>query len=496
MRLLEVKVKNFGKISGKDLKFTEGINVIYGENESGKTTLYTFIKSMLFGMERGRGRAAANDEFSRYEPWENPNFYSGVLRFECGGKKFRLERHFDKYSKDATLICEDDGEEFSLEHGDLEMLLDGLTAESFENTAAIGQLKAETNQSLAAKLQDYSTNYYSTGNVEIHLEEALHHLKEKRKEVEKHFREELIKADRKRERVTLESSYIWRDIHKLEQKIDSIEELIEEKRCKEEAVKEAPRWRVHPVEVIVMLACLVGILLLVPGPWNYLIMIVGALAEGIYVWNRMKDGKKKKNETEEISRQIAKLQWEKDHVTEMLREKQVEHSNLEEYLEELQYMSEENKDWEKKQQALDLAAKKLTELSAELQRSLGHNLNEKASEIIGEITSGKYTRILIDENLHMELLTEERKIPVSRVSRGTIEQVYFALRMAAANVLHVEEIPLILDDTFVFYDEKRLEDTLKWLVKSQKQVLIFTCQRREAELLKKLGASYHYIEWT
>lgn len=245
-----------------------------------------------------------------------------------------------------------------------------------------------------------------------------------------------------------------------------------------------------------MLACLAGILLLVPGPWNYLIMIVGALAEGIYVWNRMKDGKKKKNETEEISRQIAKLQWEKDHVTEMLREKQVEHSNLEEYLEELQYMSEENKDWEKKQQALDLAAKKLTELSAELQRSLGHNLNEKASEIIGEITGGKYTRILIDENLHMELLTEERKIPVSRVSRGTIEQVYFALRMAAASVLHVEEIPLILDDTFVFYDEKRLEDTLKWLVKSQKQVLIFTCQRREAELLKKLGASYHYIEWT
>ena len=85
---------------------------------------------------------------------------------------------------------------------------------------------------------------------------------------------------------------------------------------------------------------------------------------------------------------------------------------------------------------------------------------------------------------------------MSRVSRGTIEQVYFALRMAAASVLHVEEIPLILDDTFVFYDEKRLEDTLKWLVKSQKQVLIFTCQRREAELLKKLGASYHYIEWT
>lgn len=496
MQLLELKVKNFGKISGKNLKLEKGINVIYGENESGKTTLYTFIKSMLFGMERGRGRAAANDEFSRYEPWENPNFYAGVLRFECGGKHFRLERHFDKYTKDASLICEEDGEEFSLEHGDLEMLLDGLTLEGFENTAAIGQLKAETNQSLAAKLQDYATNYYSTGNVEIHLEEALKHLKEKRKDVEKHFREELIKADRKRERVTLESSYIWRDIHKLEQKIEVIEEEIEEKRLKEENVREAPRWRVHPFEVIGILACLIAIFLLIPAPWNYLITIVGALAEGIYVWNRTKDGKKKKNETEEISRQIEQLQWEKDHVTEVLREKQVEHSNLEEYLEELQNMSEENKDWEKKQQALDLAAKKLTELSFEMQRTLGHNLNEKASEIIGEITGGKYRRILINENLHMELLTEERKIPVTRVSRGTIEQVYFALRMSAASVLHVEEIPLILDDTFVFYDEKRLAYMLKWLEKSQKQVLLFTCQRREEELLTKLGIAYNKIEWT
>lgn len=60
----------------------------YGENESGKTTIHTFIKSMLFGLERGRGRASVNDTFSIYEPWENPNYYSGTLRFESGGKNF------------------------------------------------------------------------------------------------------------------------------------------------------------------------------------------------------------------------------------------------------------------------------------------------------------------------------------------------------------------------------------------------------------------------
>ena len=205
MKLLETIIKNFGKFSRKSWEFTEGINVIYGENESGKTTLYTFIKSMLFGLERGRGRASLNDEFSQYEPWENPNFYSGILRFSCGNRNFRLERNFDKYSKRVNLICEDDGEELSVEQGDLQVLLDGLTQDAFENTVSIGQLKVKTDQSLANRLQDYATNYYTTGDGEIHLEEALKYLNNKKKEVEKQFKEELMKTDRKREELALES---------------------------------------------------------------------------------------------------------------------------------------------------------------------------------------------------------------------------------------------------------------------------------------------------
>ena len=72
MKIKELRLKNFGKFTNKEIHFSDGMNVIYGENESGKSTLYTFIRAMLFGLERGRGRAAAQDAFSRYEPWENP----------------------------------------------------------------------------------------------------------------------------------------------------------------------------------------------------------------------------------------------------------------------------------------------------------------------------------------------------------------------------------------------------------------------------------------
>ena len=53
-----IKIRNFGKIHDRTLELGEGINVLYGENESGKTTIHTFLKSMLFGVSRLRGKAA------------------------------------------------------------------------------------------------------------------------------------------------------------------------------------------------------------------------------------------------------------------------------------------------------------------------------------------------------------------------------------------------------------------------------------------------------
>jgi uncharacterized protein YhaN len=110
MVIRELYVKNFGKLSEKHFYFRDGVQVISGENEFGKTTLHAFVKAMLFGLERGRGRAAAKDDFTKYEP-RSGGRYAGVMRFDCGGRHFRLERTFGtgvKNSKSAALICEDE----------------------------------------------------------------------------------------------------------------------------------------------------------------------------------------------------------------------------------------------------------------------------------------------------------------------------------------------------------------------------------------------------
>ena len=91
-------------------------------------------------------------------------------------------------------------------------------------------------------------------------------------------------------------------------------------------------------------------------------------------------------------------------------------------------------------------------------------------------------------------MTDEKRVEIEQVSRGTVEQVYLALRMAVGELLCEEEMPVILDDAFAYYDEERMLQTLRWLKEHKKQVIIFTCQTREEQVMKEARLVYHKIE--
>lgn len=515
MKLLELRIRNFGKLTDRNIELSDGINLIYGENESGKSTVHTFIKGMLFGLERARGRAAANDTYTLYEPWENPNYYSGAVRFESGKKVFLLDRNFDKYSKKAELFCEDDGEVLSVDDGDLQMILGQLTETVYADTVSVGQLHAEPGQGLAAELRNYATNYYASGGGELNLDAALGRLKERRREIDRQIKEDFQKKQTKRERIEQEASFIWRDIHRLQTERDNLEEKIayrrEYKPPKEEPLNNRVidelrpgKWRIHPLEILTFVIAVVLVFAFIPRPWNYLVAIILALLCLIYTWNRLKISKKQeKTEPEKILEEIMpedekipleKLCWEFEREEEELKEKQVQYNNLREQLEEMDEMGEEFWEQERQREAVDLAADKIHELSAELQKQMKQKMNDLLSEIICQLTGGKYTRLVIGEGLKMSLVKEQRRIPIERLSRGTAEQVYLALRMASAKVFQEEELPVLLDDTFAYYDDARLKNALEWLSENKKQVLIFSCQNREEQALKELGIKYRKVE--
>ena len=99
-----------------------------------------------------------------------------------------------------------------------------------------------------------------------------------------------------------------------------------------------------------------------------------------------------------------------------------------------------------------------------------------------------------EEGLVVEL-QNGNYISASRLSIGTIDQLYLSLRFAMLEEICEEKIPIILDEAFAYYDDERLKNILEYIIKEypDRQILIFTCTKREEEILKNINAQYNLV---
>ena len=65
-----------GKFHLKTITFTSGLNIVYGKNEAGKSTIHAFVRSMLFGIP---DTEEGNERYSHYLPWETPHDFCGRI---------------------------------------------------------------------------------------------------------------------------------------------------------------------------------------------------------------------------------------------------------------------------------------------------------------------------------------------------------------------------------------------------------------------------------
>lgn len=149
-----------------------------------------------------------------------------MIRFESGGRHFQLERDFTKKGRKTRLFCLDDGEELSEEKGDLQALLMDLDSAGFENTVAVGQLKAQPGEELSTALKNYAANYYTSGAGNMDLEAALLGLQKRKKEVEGLLRQAAQKRLAKREEAERAAEYTAKEIDRIQREAASGEEEI------------------------------------------------------------------------------------------------------------------------------------------------------------------------------------------------------------------------------------------------------------------------------
>ena len=213
------------------------------------------------------------------------------------------------------------------------------------------------------------------------------------------------------------------------------------------------------------------------------------------------------NTLKTMSEEISRLQQTEDGVSEEIEKQQRIQWELEQKLEQLaakkneaehlKHVLAENKHIQEELDAVDLAQDTMTNLSTTIRDSFGLYLNKTASELIEGITGGIYRSMSIDQDLNIFMNTPTRLVPIEQVSSGTMDQIYLAVRLAAAKLVIGDKgnMPLIFDDSFALYDDDRLKTALKWLSKAwDKQCIIFTCHQREEEILKEEGITHQMIQ--
>ncbi|NLL96242.1 MAG: AAA family ATPase [Clostridiaceae bacterium] len=175
-------------------------------------------------------------------------------------------------------------------------------------------------------------------------------------------------------------------------------------------------------------------------------------------------------------------------------------SELSRVIEEISQYKEKKAALEFKGSSLVLASQILKEVALKMQKDYIPELNKEMSRMVEVITSGRYSNISTNDKLriNLEVPETEELIPVSRLSGGTIDQVYLSMRLAAVSLMERgrEKLPLFLDEPFSQYDEERVKKAFELLknISNERQIFFFTCREREYELaLAAFGSKLNRI---
>jgi DNA repair exonuclease SbcCD ATPase subunit len=182
---------------------------------------------------------------------------------------------------------------------------------------------------------------------------------------------------------------------------------------------------------------------------------------------------------------------------------------LEQWLEELPQKesvytqtTEEIDRFKRRREALETAKEMLQLAAREVRENIAPRLVPYAANWIQQVTDGRYRELLIDtkSGIRMDVFVPEtgEKKPVDQLSQGTIDQMYFAMRLSLVQFFSEHtgtRLPLFLDDCFVHFDEERIRRTLRLLqtFAADHQIILCTCQNRERQIMEEEGVKYHPV---
>lgn len=595
MKINKIKINAFGNLKNKNIELKK-INIIYGKNESGKSTLQNFIINMLYGISKNKNGKFESD-YDKYNPWSGEE-YSGKIEYQLDNNKiYNVYRDFnkknpeiyDEYSNNISNEFNIDkklGNTFFIEQTNIDREIMTSTVASMQNETQIDKntqnLLVQKVANLAesgeedvsykkaiAKLDKLLLNEVGTDksqdrpiNIAKNKLNKLNNELDEIKDIEndkylieeknKEYTENLNFA-KKNKKIYSEIKNIMDENNSENQKIEIKEKIYKENNEKIEKIKIEKIEKNNKKNKIINYFLLFLILLINILSFifikNKIINIIIFLLIPIWILINLIKNKNKKIKNNKI--QINTLEKNNNELKEEINNlknklinknneeknklinkygKEIEElfnnniydvinnnnneinqynleihklkldlENIEPKLEKMVNLIEEIQIEEENIKKLNeekdvfLETKEIIENSyEEMKNNVTPKFNICLSEYIDKISGGKYNNIKINDGIQVEL-ANGKLIPIEKLSEGTIEQIYLALRLSVIDQISKEKLPIFLDETFAYYDDERLTATLKFINSVQNQAIIFTCTNRETEILEQLGIEYNLI---
>lgn len=185
MKIENIKINSFGTLKNKEINLDKNVNIIYGKNESGKSTLLTYIKTAFYGISKNKNGKQISD-FDKYKPWSGEEF-SGKIKYTLDdGNKYEIFRDFNK--KNAKIYndnLEDITKQFNMDKKEgsqffLEQV--GLDENMFTSTIMSGQQEVKLNEQQQNVLVQKIANIAGTGDSNLSYNKAKEKLNKKQLE--------------------------------------------------------------------------------------------------------------------------------------------------------------------------------------------------------------------------------------------------------------------------------------------------------------------------
>ena len=175
MKIEHLKINGFGKLKDREIDLKDGINVIYGENEAGKSTLLKFISCMFYGTSKNKNGRSIPD-FDKFKPWKSEE-YSGTVDYKLdSGEEYSVYREFKR--KNPTIFNsakEDITKNFKEGRVGIDFFKEqtGIDEETYFNTAISEQTELALSLSKQNSLIQRISNYVLAGDDNISYQKSI-----------------------------------------------------------------------------------------------------------------------------------------------------------------------------------------------------------------------------------------------------------------------------------------------------------------------------------